>query len=134
MSSTEKRNLRVFGYGLAVIIVFFVLRLAFKHQELTPGKIAALGIAAVLILVTALRLTWLKPLYTVWMKVARFIGEIVNFVLLSVIFYTIFSIPALILKLLGKDLLDQRIEKDVQTYWRTRPQEDFDRERYTKQF
>ncbi len=53
MDHKEKKNLLVFGYGLAIIIAFFVVRLAFKHHALTTGKIFALGLAVLLALITA---------------------------------------------------------------------------------
>ena len=133
MDAREKKHLQVFGYGLAIIIAFFAIRWGLKHG-FTSGKLIALGIASVLVLVTWLRLSALKPLYRVWMKGARFIGEIVNFILLSVIFYVLFGITGLILRIIGKDLLDEKIDKSAKSYWKSVRSGIFERERYTKQF
>lgn len=133
MNKKEQKDLKVFGYGLAIIISFIVIRLGMKHG-FTNGKFAALAIAAALALLTALRLPAIRPLYRVWMKGARFIGEIMNFVLLSVIFYVFFSITGIVLRLLRKDLLDQKIDKSAKTYWKPARCGPFDRERYTRQF
>ncbi len=133
MDKKEQKNLRVFGYGLSIIIAFIVIRLGFKHG-FTNGKYIALGVAVFLSLVTSVRLPAIKPLYRVWMKGARFIGEIVNFVLLTVIFYLFFGIAGIILRLMRKDLLDERIDKNAQSYWKTIRFDANERERYTKQF
>lgn len=133
MDKNEQKNLRVFGYGLSIIIAFIVVRLGFKHG-FTNGKYIALGFAVLLSLVTLVSLSAIKPLYRVWMKGARFIGEVVNFVLLTVIFYVFFGIAGLGLRIMRKDLLDEKIDKRSPSYWKPMRLDAFDRERYTKQF
>ncbi len=133
MDKKEQKNLRVFGYGVSIIIAFIVIRLGFKHG-FTNGKMIVLSVAVLLAGVTALRLAAIKPLYRVWMKAARFIGEIVNFVLLSIIFYLFFGIVGIVLRFMRKDLLDEKIDKSVQSYWKTIRSDALDHERYTKQF
>ncbi len=133
MDKKEQKNLRVFGYGLSIIIAFIVIRLGFKHG-FTNGKYITLGLAVFLSLVTSVCLPAIKPLYRVWMKGARFIGEIVNFVLLSVIFYVFFGLAGIVLRLMRKDLLDERIDKSAQSYWKTIRLDAADRDRYTKQY
>ncbi len=133
MDKKEKRNLQVFGYGLGVIIVFITIRLGMKHG-FTNGKYSVIALAALLGLITAFKLDAIRPLYKIWMKGARFIGEIVNFVILSFIFYIFFGSAGIILRLLGKDILDEKINKNALTYWKTSRLGPFERERYTKQF
>ncbi len=133
MDQKEQKNLRVFGYGLSIIIAFVVIRLGIKHG-FTNGKYFALLLAILLAGITALKLQSIKPLYRVWMKGARFIGEIVNFVLLSVIFYLFFGLVGIILRLMRKDLLDEKIDKSAQSYWKTIRLDDSDRDRYSKQY
>jgi hypothetical protein len=133
MDKKEQKNLRVFGYGLSLIIAFFVVRLGLQHG-FSIGKITALILAGFLVLLTAWQLQAIKPFYRVWMKAARFIGEVVNFVLLSVIFYLFFGTIGIILRILRKDLLDEKIDKSALTYWKTVRLGSFDRENYRKQF
>ncbi len=133
MDQKEQKNLRVFGYGLSIIIAFVVIRLGIKHG-FTNGKYFALLLAILLAGITALKLQSIKPLYRVWMKGARFIGEIVNFVLLPIIFYLFFGLAGIILRLMRKDLLDQKIDKSAQSYWKTITLDSLDRDQYTKQY
>lgn len=133
MDKKEQKNLRVFGYGLALIIVFVAWRLGHKHG-FSMYHFAAFGISSIFVLLTALRLTAIRPVYRIWMKGARFIGEIINFVLLAVIFYVIFGLIGIILRLLGKDILDEKIDKSAKTYWKPVRYGELDRERYTNQF
>lgn len=133
MDKKEQKNLRVFGYGLTIIIAFVVIRLGMKHG-FTNGKYFALFLAVLLAGITALKLEAIKPFYRVWMKGARFIGEIVNFVLLSVVFYLFFGVAGIILRLMRKDLLDERIDKNAQSYWKRITFDSQDKARYTKQY
>ena len=129
----EKKNLQVFGYGLAVIITFFSVRHVMKHG-FSNGPYIAFAVAAIFALTTAVSLNALRPVYRIWMKGARFIGEIVSFVLLAAIFYVIFGLVGIVLRLMRKDLLDERINKSAKTYWLSARSGVYDRERYTKQF
>lgn len=132
MNTAEKKQLRVFGYGLAVILAFIGYRVWAKHGWI-PAH-AFLGLAsAVLVLLTSLRLAALKPFYIQWMKVAHGIGIIITGIILAVFFYLVFGIVGIILRLLRKDLLDRRIEPGRHSYWHPRTAV-FDKGQCTKQF
>ena len=133
MKNKERKNLLVFGYGLAVILTFMTLRFWIKHG-FSPFGVIVLLAAALLALITATNVQILKPFYTAWMAVAHRIGGVVSSVILIIIFYTLFGIAGIILRLLGKDLLSQRIEKEAKTYWRKRPSQTEDVSRYTRQY
>lgn len=133
MDKKEQKNLRVFGYGLSLIIAFVVIRLGVKHG-FSVGKYCALIPAVLLTLATALKLEKIKPIYRIWMKGARFIGEIVNVVLLSVVFYLFFGVAGIILRLMRKDLLDEKIDKSALSYWKKITFDPQDKARYTKQY
>jgi len=133
MDPKEKKNLVFFGYGLAVIITFFAIRSGVKHG-FTNGEFIALGCAVVLALLTAVSLKAIRPVYKIWMKVALLIGEVMNFLILSVIFYVLFSFAGIVLRLIRKDLLDEKINKSAKTYWKPSRSVVFDRESYTKQY
>ena len=66
--------------------------------------------------------------------VAHFIGKIVFGILLSILFYFIFGITGIVLRLLRKDLLDEKLESERKSYWIKRKVEEFNKESYEKQF
>jgi hypothetical protein len=76
----------------------------------------------------------LKPLYVVWMKFAFVLGWINTRILLGVFFFLILSPVAVVLRLLGKDPLDRRIDSSAKSYWKRKPLEEFDRARYERLF
>lgn len=129
----EKKNLIVFGYGLAVILGLISLHVWRDHGWHLAHTILFPCIAA-LILITTIRYPLLKPLYKQWMKGAHFIGSVITGAILSVLFYVVFGIAGIILRLIKKDLLDKRIDKSVDSYWINREQVAFKRSDYTRQF
>lgn len=79
---------------------------------LTPGL--------VLVVLGAVWPAVLKPLQKVWMTLAVLMGWFMTRVLLSALFYLAITPLGLILRLTGKDLLDQRLEPEKQSFWKPR--------------
>ena len=129
----ERKNLLVFGYGLALILIFFGVRLWIKRGA-DPFNVSLLILAFVFAAVTAIRVERLKPFYKVWMAVAHRIGEVVSSIILIVIFYGMFGTVGIILRLLGKDLLREKLGKGENSYWMKRSVPEEDSLRYTRQY
>jgi len=128
-----KKNLKVFGYGLAVILTFIAYKVWHDHGWLLIHALFAVAIAS-FIVVTKINYEWLKPLYKRWMVVAHFIGNVITSIILSVMFYFVFGIAGLILRLLRKDLLDRQLDFTADSYWIKRKQIKFEQEHYIRQF
>jgi carbamoyltransferase len=60
----------------------------------------------------------LLHLYRFWMALALALGWIMSRLLLMLAYFGIMTPIALVLKLLKKDVLDQRIKKDAVSYWK----------------
>ena len=76
----------------------------------------------------------LKPVYTVWMMFAFVLGWINTRVLLGVFFYLVVTPLGLFLRLTGKDLLDEKLDRGAATYWLKRERKPFDRRRLERLF
>ncbi len=74
----------------------------------------------------------LKPVYKVWMTLAVILGFFMSRFLLSVVFYLAVTPIGLIMRLLGKDLLDMKL-KDRDSYWHVRDDE-YDPKRTEKMY
>lgn len=129
----EKKNLIVFGYGLGLILSFFGLRLFLKHG-LSPFVLVLLILALGFILVTSWRHEVLKPFYEKWMKAARFIGHYVSLVILSILFYGVFTVVGIILRILKKDLLKEKFNPQSESYWLKKNDSSSATESYPRQF
>jgi len=127
-----KKQLREFG--LVVGIAFAVLATA---QLLFHGKIdprILYSISGFLILSGLLAPQILRPLNFLWMKLSLVLGWIMNRILLGVIFYVIFTIVAIIMRLMGRDALRRRKAPDATSFWILRPDTPTAAERYERQF
>ena len=130
----EKKNLLVFGYGLAVIITFLVWRHETKQGgSWGPLAYGLLGLALIFAVVTTINYRLLKPVYDRWMAAAHVIGAIVSGALLTILFFIVFTLIGIILRLMQKDLLDRKINKKAASYWIRRTQK-FDPKACTQQF
>jgi len=129
----QRKNLLVFGYGLAVILTFIGTRLGIKHGwSFLPCVLIAAAVCFAYL--SRFGLDLLKPIYSGWMKVAHLIGEIITTIILSLLFFTMFGLVGIILRIIRKDLLDRKIETSRDSYWINREPEDFDKKNYLRQF
>lgn len=93
-----------------------------------------LTLSLIILLVTLIRVDTLKPLFLLWMRLAHLLGAIVTTVILSVVFYGMFGIIGIALRLMRKDLLDQVLSPKSESYWFKREITPIEKKRYTQQF
>ena len=128
---SKKSDLRNFGITIGVILLIIAGFLFWKEKEssqilLTFGvTLCILGIVIPFIL---------KPIYWVWMIFATILGWIMTRVILSLLFYTIFTPIGLILRFFRKQFLELRWDKSKESYWNFRTNEYLKKENYEKQF
>ncbi len=116
---TGARELRKFG--LLVGGVFAVLGLVMWARGkgyfpwfLTPGAcLLAFGLA----LPKAL-----KPVYLGWMGLALALGFVVSHVILTAFFFLVITPIGLAARVLGKDFLRLKLDRQAPSYWMHRPQ------------
>ena len=126
-----KNDLRKFGITVGVILIAIARILFWKEKQLFEILIS---IGAVLF-VTGLTMTViLKPIYWIWMIFAIIIGWIMTRVILSLIFYIIFTPIGLTARLLGKRFLVLRCDRMIDSYWNYRTINHPNQESYGNQF
>ena len=76
----------------------------------------------------------LRPIYTVWMKFAHAVAWFNTRVLLGLFFYLVMTPMGVIMRLAGKDFLQERIDRSAASYWVKREDNEFDRDRYRRLF
>jgi len=129
IKATQK-EMREFGLLVGFIFAALGALLIWKGRE--PGGIFA-GVGLVLMMLGGVVPRWLKPLYFAWMFLAILLGWVMSRVLLTVIFYTTVTPLAVLMRLKGKDLLDQKYPDSRDTFWRPR-HEKWTKEKLEKQF
>jgi hypothetical protein len=127
----DKKNLKKFGITMGIVFLAITAILSAKHNTIV---LPALLVSLAFFVLAALAARLLGPIYIVWMKFARILEWVNTRIILSVIFYLIFTPLGLVMKLLGKDLLDRRIEGNKDSYWHKKENKGFNLSDYERQF
>lgn len=124
--STDKKTLKKFGItmGIALLVISLLILLKARHSA-----VPALIISAVFFILAFLIPAILRPVYIIWMKLAFLLGWINTRVILIVIFYLLFTPIGLVMRLFGVDLLERKIDKGRDSYWKKREKKVSDYER-----
>lgn len=126
----DKKALRNFGLLFFVVLSAIAGFSYWKGSSNWPWFIGGSG----LFLALGLFLPFiLKPFYKVWMALAFLLGLIMTRVILTLAFFLVFTPMGFVLRLLGKDLLDEKIDRSSGTYWKKHEPVP-DKSRYLKQY
>lgn len=74
-----------------------------------------------------------KPIYLGWLYAAFPIGWVISHLVMGIIYYLVITPFALVFKVIGRDALDRKIDKNAKTYW-VEHRTGGDPQRYFKQF
>lgn len=127
-NAATKKDFKKFGFTMGVALIAIAAIVYFKTGRLS----LYLGSASALFFLLAVIVpVWLKYVYLIWMGFAVVMGFIMTRVILGILFFLVFSPVGLVLRLLRKDPLNQRLQPEKSTYWikRTAPEEKTDAER-----
>ena len=113
----DKYVLKKFGVSLTIVflvITFFISRKS--PQNIWPTFL----LSCVFYLAALIKPTLLKPVYAVLMRVGLATTWIISRLVLLIIFYFLFTPMGLIIRLFGIDLLDRKIDKHKESYWKAK--------------
>ena len=121
------RALRQFGLVVGGVLLAVAGLLLWR---IGPGGWAwALGaVGATLVVLGAVAPVVLAPIRRAWMTGAFALGFVMTRVILTLAFVVVFLPTALVLRLVGKDLLARRLDPDAETFWVRRADGRADRE------
>lgn len=127
-SDTEVRK---FGIMFAVICLAIAGYSFYKGGSVWPWFS---GGAGAFLLGGLIARPLLRPVYIGWMKFAFVLGWVNTRLILGLFFYGILTPLGLTMRLFGWDPLTRKIDRRAQTYWKERPIQAFDKERYHRLF
>lgn len=126
----EKRDIRTVFLILCAIFSF----LSWRHFP-SLSSYALLGLVFTLLPFIALYPILLRPVFKLWLKVAKTIGWFNTQVILTLLFILIFIPVGLFMRLFRKDQMRRNLLVDEETYWEPYEQGGFqDRNRYERHF
>tara|TARA_B100000767_G_C19463598_1_gene409100 strand:+ start:72 stop:470 length:399 start_codon:yes stop_codon:yes gene_type:complete len=100
------------SFGIAISIVFLIVALYPLSNSET------LHIWAFIVSSGLLILSFIAPqAMQLWLKFAILLGSIITPIGISVIYFIVLVPMGIIMRLLGKDLLKQKLDKNAKSYW-----------------
>ena len=128
---SKKSDLRNFGITVGIILLIISGFLFWKEKE----SFQIFLIVGITFLLTAVAIpVILKPVYWIWMIFAVILGWFMTRVILSLLFYVVFTSIGLTLRFFGKQFLELRWDKSKESYWNFRTNEHLQNKNYEKQF
>ena len=103
------------NFGVVFAIFFFIVSMfpLFKDEDI---RIWAVIVAIIFLILGLMNSNILTPLNKVWFKFGILLGSFVSPIVMGVVFFTIVTPTSVIMKVLGKNLLN--LKKDnKKTYW-----------------
>tara|TARA_B100001175_G_scaffold311877_1_gene316981 strand:- start:137 stop:520 length:384 start_codon:yes stop_codon:yes gene_type:complete len=103
------------SFGIVFFIVFLLISIypLIKNGEL---RLWSLILALIFLILGLLNSKILTPLNSIWFKFGLLLGKVVSPVIMGIIFFLVVTPTAFIMRILGKDLLNLKYNKN-KSYW-----------------
>ena len=125
-------ELKRFGFIFGPLAIAISLWQAWRGHWGHVSVFAPVG--TYVLIMACVRPAWIFPVRWVLEKAFKLVMWVVTNTVLALCFYLVFTPIGLVMRLCGKDLLNQGIDKEAPSYWITRANRDFDPGHYKKQF
>ena len=103
------------SFGI-VFFIFFVIISLYPLVNKEEIRIWSLIISFIFLVLGLLNSKILTPLNRIWFKIGIYLGNIISPIVMGIIFFFVVTPTALIMKLLGKDILNIKYNKN-NSYW-----------------
>ena len=115
---TSRKALRSFGLlvGGVLLAIAGIVYWRAEWTAVTAVRILG-GIGGLLVVLGLVAPTLLKPVHKAWMALAVILGYIMTRVLLTLVYFLAVTPIGLIMKALGKDLLNRKLDREAESYW-----------------
>lgn len=104
------------AFGIVFAVVFAIVGIWPSIAGAAP-RFWALGVAVAFLLAALLFAKALSPLNRLWFKFGLLLHRIVSPLVMGLLFFVTITPVALIMRLLGKDVLNLRFQRDAKSYW-----------------
>jgi hypothetical protein len=124
MKPATPRELRRFGVVMLLLAAFVAWRLHRRDVDLVVievvgGAIALLGLVGI-----AVPRAVALP-YRGWMAIGHLMGRVTTPIVLTLVYFVVFTPVRVLLGVLGRDPLVRRWDRDAKTYWVPRAKQRF---------
>ena len=104
------------NFGLVFFFVFLIVSLLPLLKE-EPFRIWSIVISIIFLILGLMNSKLLTPLNKLWFKFGLFLGSIVSPIVMGVIFFLVITPIGFFMKIIGKDLLNNKYDNKKKSYW-----------------
>ena len=112
--STEQSSEKSFGVVFSIVFLIVALHPLINSEGL---RIWALVVSVIFFLLAFLAPKILVLPNKLWFKFGLLIGSIVSPIVMTLVYFVTVVPTGLIMRLLGKDLLKQKLDNNAKSYW-----------------
>ena len=126
-----RKDVRKFGMTFAILTLVIA---SFAFYKGSDSGMWFLGGSVFFLATGLLAYPVLKPIYIGWMTFAHALAWVNTRIIMSISFYLLMTPVGLIFRILKKDLLGIRLDKQASSYWVKRDPAVFEAKRYEQSF
>ena len=104
------------SFGLVFFAVFLIISLWPLTSE-GSIRIWSVIISSVFLILGLINSKLLTPFNQLWFKFGIILGNIVAPIVMGILFFLVVTPTGLILRIIGKDILNKKYDKEKETYW-----------------
>jgi len=108
-------------FGFFFTFVFFFAAIYFFLSESIITAYTFFSLAMAFLLITFINANALLFLNKLWMRLGQLLGMIISPIILTIIFFALFTPYGLVMRLFGRDELRLKLKKR-ESYWKSREQ------------
>ena len=111
-----KKNDTNKSFGILFFIVFLIIGIL-PLLSSGPLRLWSVIIALFFLILGLFNSRILTPLRILWIKFGELLGKIVAPIVMSIVFFVIITPIGVFLKIIGKDVLSLKLDKNIKSYW-----------------
>lgn len=104
------------SFGIVFAVVFGIVG-CWPLRHGLPVRMWALVVGGLFLVVALAAPAVLAPLNRIWTKFGLLISRVTNPIVTALLFFVVFTPFAMVLRMLGKDLLRQKLDPTAKSYW-----------------
>ena len=104
------------SFGIVFFLVFLIISLWPLMNE-NPIRLWSIFIALIFLTLGLMNSKILRPFNILWFKFGLFLGSIIAPIVMGFIFFGVITPTSLIMKIMGKDLLNNKYDNKKKSYW-----------------
>ena len=105
------------SFGIVFFAVFLIVALWSFRGDIGEIKTIPLVISVIFLILGLINSKLLTPLNKLWLKIGEILGRIIAPIVIAIVFFLVITPTAIIMRLLGKDLLKKKYDSKSKSYW-----------------